>query len=128
MAAARAAAMETARMALAPNFDLFGRAVGFDHAAVEGALVGGVHAGDGIGDCGVHVADGFQHAFAEIVGFVAVAQLDGFVFAGGSAGRDRGAAERSVLEADVRFDCGIAAGIENFPAVNGDDLRGHHSP
>ena len=59
---------------------------------------------------------------------VAIAQLVGFVLAGGGAGGNGGAAERSAFEANVRLDCGIAAGIENLAAMNGDNFRGHHFP
>ncbi len=102
-----------------------GSAVGFDHAAVERALIGCVEASDGLGDFGVHVRDCFLHALAEIAGFVAIAKLDGFVFAGGGPGGHSGAAEGAAFEANVSFDCRIAARIENFAAVNGDDFGGH---
>ena len=42
----------------------------------------------------------------------------------GTAARPHGAA----FEANVRFDRGIAAGIENLAAVNGDNFRGHRFP
>ncbi len=57
------------------EFRFVRRAVGFDHAAIERALIGGVQTGDGLRDFGVDVADGFQHALAEIVRLVAVAQV-----------------------------------------------------
>ena len=66
----------------------------------------------------VDVADGFQHAFAEVAGFVAVAKFVGFVFAGGSAGRNCAAADGAAFEVDVGFDGGIAARIDNFAAVD----------
>ena len=104
------------------------RAVGFDHASVERALVGGIHAGDCFRDRGIHMLDRLQHAFADVAGFVAVAQLDRFMFAGRSAGRNRAAADNAAFEAHVGFDGWIAARIENLAAVNGDNLRGHDSP
>ena len=90
-------------------------------------LIGSVEAVDGFGDFGVDVRDCFLHALAEIARFVAVAQLDGFVFAGGGAGRDRGAADDAAFEANVRLDGGIAARIENLAAMNGDNFGGHSS-
>ena len=93
-----------------------GRAVGVNHFAIERVLVGGVEAGDGFGDFGVHVADGFQDAFAEVARFVAVAEFVGFVFAGGCAGRNGGAADGAACDVDVGFDGGIAAGIDDFAA------------
>ena len=83
---------------------------------VECALVGGVDARDGLGDFSIHVGDGFQHALAEILALVAVAQLQGFVFAGGSAGGNRGAAQDVAVENDVRLNGGIAARIETCRA------------
>ena len=61
------------------------------------------------------LCDGLQGAFAEVARFVAVAQFDGFVFAGGCAGGDGGAADGAVREEDVDFDGGIAAGVEDLP-------------
>ena len=100
--------METARMALAPSLHLFGVPSSFDHAAVERALVGGVKPGDSLGDFAVHVGDGFENALAEIARFIAVAQLEGFVFAGGSAAREpqRGRARRLQESHPLqRWDC-----------------------
>ncbi len=102
------------------------RAVGFDHAAVEGALVGSVHADDGFRDFRVDVADGFQHAFAEVARFIGVAQFVRFVLAGGCAGRNCGAADCAAFEANVRLDGGIAARIENFAATNAGDFCRHY--
>ena len=101
------------------------RAVGFDHAAVERALVGGIEPGDRAGQRAVHVGDGFEHALAEIARFVAVAQFDGFVLAGGCAGRHRGAAQRAAFQNDIRLDRGIAARIDDLPAVHARDFRRH---
>ena len=110
------------------KFRFVRRAVGFDHAAIERALVGGIHAGDRFRDVTIDVSHGFQHALAEVMRFVTVAELDGLVLSGGSARRDGGAPDDAAFEADVSFDRGIAARIENLAAVNRDDFRGHHSP
>ena len=48
------------------------------------------------GDDVVDVLDGLQHALAEVALRVAVAQFDGFVLAGGGAGRHGRAAEDAV--------------------------------
>ena len=66
--------------------------------------------------CLVDVGDGLQHALAEVAVLVAVAEFAGFVFAGGGAGGDGGAAEGAAFEEDVDFDGGIAAGIDDFAA------------
>jgi hypothetical protein len=92
---------------------------------VEGALIGGVEAGDGFGDFAVGVGDGFQDAFAEILGLVGVPEFEGFVFAGGGAGRDGGAAARAGIEGDIGFDGGIAAGIDDLSGVDAGDFGGH---
>ncbi len=85
---------------------------------VERALVGGVETGDGFGDFVVGVVDGLEHALAKIFRFVTVAELEGFVFAGGSAGRDGSAAKCAAVENDVGFDGGIAAGIDDLAGVD----------
>src|SRR6202034_3879107 len=105
-----------------------GRTVGGNHLAIESLLFGGVEARDGLCDFGVHVADGFQDAFAEVARFVAVAEFDGFVFTGGCAGRDGGAADGSALEVDVGFGGGVGAGIDDFTAEDFGDFRGHGAP
>ena len=102
-------------------------AVDGDHGGVDEALVGGVHAGEFGGEDGLDVLDGVEDAFAHVVGLVAVAELDGFVLAGGGAGGDGGAAHGSAGEGDVGFDGGVSAGIEDFAGGNGDDLS-HVAP
>ncbi len=104
---------------------LGGRAIEGDHSVIEGALVGGVETGDGFGDFGVGVGNGLEHALAEIFRFVTVAELEGFVLAGRSAGGDGGAAKRSAIKDDVGFDGGIAARIDDLAGVDFDDLSGH---
>ena len=101
------------------------RAVGLDHAAVERALVGGVEAGHRAGNLAVHVGDGFEHAFAEVARFVAIAQFDGFVLAGGRARRHCGTAERAAFKDYIRFHGGIAARIDDLPAMHPRDFRRH---
>ena len=92
-AAARAAAMETARMALAPRLPLFGvpsASIMRRSSARWSAASSPVTA---LAISAFTLADGFQHAFAEVARFIAVAQFDGFVLAGGCAGGNRGAAD-----------------------------------
>src|SRR5260370_821330 len=85
----------------------------------------GFETGDGLGDFSVDVGDRLEHTFAEISRFVSITQLEGFVFAGGSAGGDGGTAKRSALEDDVGFDAGIAARIDDLAGVDFGDLGGH---
>ena len=74
---------------------------------------------------GVDIFHGAQHALAEILGFVAVAQFEGFVLAGGSAGGNRRAPAVAIVQNDVSFDGGIAARIENLAAYDASNFCGH---
>ena len=53
---------------------------------------------------------------------LAVAQLDRLVLARRGAGRDRGAAERARVEADLDLDRRVPARVEDLAAVDVDDL------
>ena len=86
-AEARAEAMETARMALAPSLDLFAVPSMAIMVASMQALVDGVHALELGSEDGSQRFDGVQHALADVVGLVAIAEFDGFVLAGGCARR-----------------------------------------
>ena len=102
-------------------------AVELDQLAVEALLVGGVVAGDGLGDLAVDVADGLHDALAA-VGVAAVAQLGGLELAGGGAGGDGGAPVRAGAQLDLHLDGGVAAGVEDLACVYRFDLahrRGH---
>ena len=63
-------------------------AVEVEHDFVEGGEVVNGFAFERRAEFFVDVGDGFGHAFAEVAGFVAVAQLEGFARAGGGAGRN----------------------------------------
>ncbi len=104
---------------------LGGRAVERDHFVIEGALVGGVEASDGFGDFGVGVGNRLEHALSQIFRFVAIAKFESFVFAGGSAGRNGGAAQCSASEQHVGFDGGITARIDDLASMYPGDLSGH---
>ena len=101
---------------------LVGGAVERDHGLVDEALIGGVHAFELGGDHGFHVGDGLQHAFAEVVALVAVAQFHGLVLAGGSARRHNGAAQSAAFKNYVRFHGRIAARIQNLARANCNNL------
>ncbi len=90
------------------------RAVQIDHAAVDGGLVGGGHAGDGGGQLGLDVLDRAGHALAAIARGILVAQLERLALAGGSARRHSGARVHSAGEGDFRFNRGCAARVQNF--------------
>ena len=59
-----------------------------------------------------------QDALAAVARTVAVAQFDGLVRAGRGAGRHGGDAERAVLQPYLRFQRGVAAGIQDLASVN----------
>ena len=97
------------------------RAVEIDHDLVDLRLQGGIVAMQRFGDRSVDIGDGFANAFAEIALLIVVAQFDGFVFAGGSAARDGGAAVAAIGEKNFGFDCRISPRIQNFSATYSDD-------
>ncbi len=68
------------------------------------------------------ILDGFLHALAEKTGFVAVAQLDGFMFASAGAARHRRASGRTGLQRHIHFHGWIAARIENLSRLNSLDF------
>ena len=73
------------------------------------------------------ILDGVVGALAEIAGFVAIPQLDGFVLAGGCAGGNRRAAHAAVGEPNIGFNGGVAAGVENLAANDFGDFHGELS-
>ena len=93
-------------------------AVEFDHGLVDGHLVLGVHAGQGLVNRRVDALYGLEHALAAVAGLVAVAQFDRFVGAGGGARGHGGAAERAVLQHDFDLDRGIAPAVEDFAGAD----------
>ena len=110
----------------AENF--FGRgAVEREHGGIDCRLLRAALADDGRGDLAVHVLDGLEHSLAQEAGFVAVAELDGFIFSGGCAGRHRGASDRPALEPDVNFNRGIAARVDHFAAADFNNGRITHN-
>ncbi len=104
--------------------------VELDHGGVDEEGVCGVDADQGIGDFGVDVVDGFGDAFAAEAGFVAIAELNGFAGAGGSAGRAGGTADGAVGESDLGLNGRVAAGIDDLAAKDFDDFGfvHFHSP
>ena len=100
-----------------------GRAVEFDHLVIDRGLILGFHAGDGRSNFLQDVCDSFARAFAEVTLGIGVAQLDGFMFAGGRAGGNSRAAHGSVGQNDIGFDGGIAPRVENLAAYNLDNFH-----
>ena len=97
-------------------------AVDFDHLVVDGFLLADEHALELFVEDGVDVVDGVEHAFAEELALVAVAELAGFVDAGGGATRHGGATHGALVGIDVDFYCGIAATVENLTALDSYNL------
>ena len=79
------------------------RAVERNHRLVDQPLIGRVHALQLGRNHGFHVVHGLQHALAQVVALVAVAQFHGLMLAGGSARRHNGAAQRAAFQNHVRF-------------------------
>ena len=94
------------------------RSVEGEHRLVESDLVIGISADDGGGDDFVDVLDGLENTLSSVSRLVAVSQFEGFVLAGGSAGRNDGASANAVIEMDFDFDSRISAGIQNFTTMN----------
>src|SRR5450830_375065 len=91
-------------------------AVQVDQGLVQEGLLGGVQAQHGLGDLGVDVFNGLEHALAQVARLVAVAQFDGFTAAGGGTRGHGGAAHDARFEQDVAFDGGVAAAVQDFTA------------
>ncbi len=97
------------------------RAVQFNHHAVDGDLLGYVHADQGFGDFTVHGSDGLKHAFAQITALVAVALFHGFVCTGRGARGNSSAAHGAVFEDDVDLNRGVATAVQDFASDDFDD-------
>ena len=97
---------------------LVGRTVGGDQRGIDGTLVEGIEAHDGIGALVVDVLDGLRDALAQIATFVAVAQLACLKGAGRSARRHHRATEAAVLEHDLDLYGGVAAAVEHLATVD----------
>ena len=103
---------------------IFG-SVKVDHGLVDEEGVASIEADDGRGDFLVDVLDRGQDAFAAVDGFVAIAELEGFAGAGGSARGGRAAPDGAVGESDFRLNGRVAAGIDDLAAIDFDDFGVH---
>ena len=109
-------------MALAPNLRLVRRPVEFDHEPVDLSLPVRFQADKLRRNRLVDIGDGLQHAFAAVTRFIAIAQFDGLMLAGGSSGRHRGGNGDAVIQAELHPQRWVAAGIEDLKSVNGSDF------
>ncbi len=89
-------------------------AVEGEHCFIDGNLVEGAHAHKCGGDGAVDVGYSLEHAFAHVAVFVVVAELEGFVDAGGCAGGHAGTAESAGFQYYVYFYGGVATGVEDL--------------
>ena len=115
---ARAAAMETARIAFAPRRAFIRRAVERDHGRIQQSLIGGIHADQLRRENALDIFNRLQHSLAQVVALVAVTKFDGLMLSGRSAAGHRGAAHRAVRQHHVRFYRRVAARVQNFARVN----------
>ena len=90
---------------------------------IDRALVFGLHAGHSRADFLDDIRDGLARPLAQKALGIGVAQLNGFVFAGGCAGRNGGAPDGTIRELHVGFDGGVAARVENLAAQDLDNLH-----
>ncbi len=99
-------------------------AVEGEHSLVDSNLVESAHAYEGFSDRSINVCYGFEHAFAHVATFVAVAELESFVFAGGCARRNGSATACAAFEDHVYFYSGIAAAVKHLTT---DDFFDFHN-
>ena len=97
---------------------LVGGAVGGDKGRVNGALVTGVNAQDGLARLAIHVGDGLLDTLALVTSAVTVAKLDGLELAGRCAGGDNRPAKAAVGERDLGLDRGVAARVKDLACVD----------
>ena len=101
---------------------LVGGAVQLDQSLVDGGLIQHIHAHQALGDVGVHVLHGGEHALAQVTALVAVAELAGLIDAGGSAGGNSGTAHGAVLKIYLNLNSGIAAAVQDLTAQDVNDF------
>ena len=97
---------------------LVGGTVRGNQRGIDGALVEGVEAHDGVSALVIDVLDGLRNALAQVATLVAIAQLAGLKGTGRSARRHHCAAKATVLEHDLDLDSGIAAAVEHLATVD----------
>ena len=89
-------------------------AVEVDQGLVQERLLGGIQAQHGLGNFGVDVFHGLEHALAQVAALVAITHFNGFAAAGGGARRHSGPAHHARFEQHVAFDGGVAAAVQNL--------------
>ena len=107
-----------ARDGVGTELGLVGSTVRGNQRGIDGALVEGIEAHDGVSALVVDVLDGLRNALAQVAALVAIAQLAGLKGAGRSTRRHHCAAKAAVLEHDLDLDGGIAAAVEHLATVD----------
>ena len=95
---------------------LVGCAVKIKHDLIYQISIRSVYACQGRSDQLVDVGDGLGNAFSAVFALVAVAKLERFEDTGGSAGRSRASADRTVCQMDLCLNGRIAAGVNDLTA------------
>lgn len=98
---------------------LVGRAVQLDHGLVHQALVVGFDTCQGFVNLADDVADGLEHALAEVA-VATVTQFVCLVHTGRGAGGHGGPSDGAVVQTDLDLDCRVTTGVQDFA---GDDLH-----
>jgi hypothetical protein len=83
-------------------------------ASIISALLCGLFAEQQGLDDVIDIGHGFEHTFAEIAAFIAVAQLQCLAGTGGGAGGCASAADHAGFQNHFRHHRGIATGIQDF--------------
>ncbi len=94
------------------------RAVEFDQLSVDLRLVQRVPSFEGRRDLVVNIGHCFLDAFAAEPALVAVTQFPCFMFAGARSAWDRCPAKCPAFNADINFNGGITARIQNFAGTD----------
>ena len=94
------------------------RTVQINQRLVQESLFRGIQAQDGLRNFGVDMLYGLQHTLAQIAGFVAISQFDGFTATSGGARRHSGTAHGAAFQQHVALDRGVATGVQNFTSYD----------
>ncbi|MNJ65858.1 hypothetical protein D3C77_618970 [compost metagenome] len=81
-------------------------------------MIQGIHADHFWSDNFVYVLNSFQYPFTEVTRFVFVTQLNSFVSACGSAGRNDSTANCAGLQIYFNFYRRVTAGVQDFASVH----------
>lgn len=110
----RAELLKASRGAAARWRSEAGRSIQRQHGGIKGPLMCSVEAGYCDPDGAVDVACGLGDALAAIPGFLPVSKLHCFLLARGGSGGRRGTAHAAIRQKNLRLDCGVSSGVENF--------------